>query len=591
MSSKVSAAAALLDVLEREDVSVVFGVPGGPLLPLYDLLTDHRAIRTILVKHEQAAAYAAFAYARVTGRLGVCLATLGPGATNLLAGLPISYVGSVPILALTGQVQTTAYARGAHQESTGWFRTPNQEAMFSATCKHSATCIDAVRLPDFVRHSIRIAMSGRPGPAHLIIPSNILHQKIPYDPLMPSQYRVVTSRLCDAAAIDRIAGRIATARRPVLFLGERSQPSGAGAVAQSLGERFGIPLITDLSCKAVVDESSPMFLGSAGVLGHRAAEKYMKESSDLIVSVGQTFDEISTLSWDTALVAPERELIQLDSDPEEIGKAYPAADATVGDLATMLEQLFAALSARQVEPSPERNAVIADLLRRYPLFTGREMDATTVPLLPQRIVNEMRQALPPDALVLSDSSKWVRWLGRYYKARRGTVISAHDYEPMGWAVAGAVGAKAARPDLPVVCVSGDGAFLMSAMECSTAANADLSVIWLVMNDSRLGIIYDLQKGLYGGRVSSTTFRNPDLVQFAGAFGIPGRVITQPEELAESLRAAVRAGGSAVFDVRFDPDEIPPVRPRSLLITREMGLPNPTPGPETVRALFKLLSEK
>jgi acetolactate synthase-1/2/3 large subunit len=162
---------------------------------------------------------------------------------------------------------------------------------------------------------------------------------------------------------------------------------------------------------------------------------------------------------------------------------------------------------------------------------------------------------------------------------------------MGWAVAGAVGAKAARPDLPVVCVSGDGAFLMSAMECSTAANAGLPVIWLVMNDSRLGIIYDLQKGLYGGRVSSTTFRNPDLVQFARSFGIQGRVIEQPGELAESLRAAVLAGGSAVFDIRFDPDVIPPVRPRSLLITRDMGLPNPTPGPETMRALIKLLSEK
>ena len=214
-----------------------------------------------------------------------------------------------------------------------------------------------------------------------------------------------------------------------------------------------------------------------------------------------------------------------------------------------------------------------------------------MPLLPQRVVYEIRQALPEDALVLSDSSKWTRWLGRYFQARRRTFVTAHDYEPMGWAVAGAVGAKLACPDRPVVCVSGDGAFLMSAMELSTAANHKLDIIWLVMSDSRLGIIYDLQKGLYRGRVSSTTFVNPDFATFAAAFGMHGQTIEKPGELADGLRAAISRGGSAVFSVLFDPDEIPPVRPRSLLITKGMGLPNPTPSPEVTRALIKLLKER
>ena len=182
MSMKIavnmSAARALVRILEAEDVRVVFGIPGGPVLPLFDELLTHSRIRSVLVKHEQAAAYAAFAYARVSGKLGVCISTLGPGATNLLSGLPVALVTSTPVLALTGQVQTTAFGRGAHQESTGWFRTPNQEAMFAATCKHTATCTDATRLCSFVRHSIRIATSGRPGPTHLIFPANLLHQKI-----------------------------------------------------------------------------------------------------------------------------------------------------------------------------------------------------------------------------------------------------------------------------------------------------------------------------------------------------------------------------------------------------------------------------
>src|SRR5438552_9528413 len=230
-TKRVKAAEALVDILEREGVTAIFGIPGGPLLPLYDELADHPKIRLILVKHEEAAAYAAFTYARVTGNLGVCIATLGPGATNLLAGLPVALVASVPILALTGQVQTTAYARSAHQESTGWFRTPNQEAMYAGTCKHTATCNEPARFADFVRHSIRIALSGRPGPAHLILPSNLLHQSVEYAPLEPAQYRLVDSRPCDDAAIDRIAREVAAARFPALLVGERALlPDASGEI-------------------------------------------------------------------------------------------------------------------------------------------------------------------------------------------------------------------------------------------------------------------------------------------------------------------------------------------------------------------------
>lgn len=589
-TKRVKAAEALVDILEREGISVIFGIPGGPLLPLYDQLTNHPKIRLILVKHEQAAAYAAFAYARITGRLGVCIATLGPGATNLLAGLPVALIASVPILALTGQVQTTAYAKSAHQESTGWFRTPNQEAMYAATCKHTATCIEASRFPDFVRHSIRIATSGRPGPAHMIIPANLLHQTIDYTPLNPSEYRLLESHICDDAAIESIAREVAKARYPLIMVGERTLLDDAGREVQMLAERFSIPVVTDLSCKSAVDEWSPMFIGCMGVLGHRAGEKYLKEKSDLVLAVGQTFNEISTLSWDPAFVTGRR-LIQLDTDPEEIGKAYPVAAASVGHLSTMLTRLTQALDTLGVSVPSEREAAVAGLRKQYPLFSANEMHSEKVPLLPQRVVNEVRQGLPEDAIILSDSSKWTRWLGRYFQARRRTFVTAHDYEPMGWAVAGVIGAKLAYPDRPVVCVSGDGAFLMSAMELSTAANYKLDILWLIMNDSRLGIIYDLQKMLYGGRVAATTFENPDFVQFASSFGITGQVIQKPGELAEGLRTAIQRGGAAVFDVHFDPDAIPAVRPRSLLITKEMGLPNPKPGPEVTRAFISLLKEK
>jgi acetolactate synthase-1/2/3 large subunit len=589
-TKRVRAAEALVDILEREGVTTIFGIPGGPLLPLYDELADHPKIRLILVKHEQAAAYAAFAYARVTGNLGVCIATLGPGATNLLSGLPVALVASVPILALTGQVQTTAYARSAHQESTGWFRTPDQEAMYAGTCKHTATCNEPARFPDFVRHSIRIATSGRPGPAHLIIPANLLHQTIDYTALNPSEYRLIENKVCDDLAMEAIAYQISQARYPLIMAGERVLLPDATLELQTLAERFSIPVVADMACKSAVDEWSPMFMGIMGVLGHKAADKYLKEKSDLILAVGQTFNEISTLSWDPSFTTG-RQLIQLDTDPEEIGKVYPVAAASAGHLPTMLIRLSERLDALRVLKQGERETLVASLRKQYPLFHVSEMHSEKIPMLPQRVVNDLREGLPENVLLLSDSSKWTRWLGRYFPARRRTFVTAHDYEPMGWAVAGVIGAKLACPDRPVVCVSGDGAFLMSAMELSTAANYNLDIIWLVMNDSRLGIIYDLQKTLYGGRIAATTFENPDFVKLAASFGMQGRVITKPGELISALHTTLQRGGPAVFDVRFDPDEIPPLRPRSLLITREMGLPNPKPGPEVTRAFIAMLKEK
>jgi acetolactate synthase-1/2/3 large subunit len=462
--------------------------------------------------------------------------------------------------------------------------------MFRAVCKHSCMCTDPQRLPEFLRHCIRIALSGRPGPVHVIIPADLLHNTIKYEPLEPAQYRLVKEASVDDGAAARIAARIASARSPALLMGGRSLSPDCGPAAQELSKAAAIPIAADLSCKSVVDESMEGYLGCVGVLGHKAAEKYVKEHADLVIAVGQTFDEISTLSWDPAF-ASGRDLVQLDVDAQEIGKAFPVADASAGHLPALLDRILYHLRSHDLIGADERRRRVRALLAKYPLFSADEMVSAKVPLLPQRVVAELRAGLPDDALILSDSSKWARWVGRYFQASRGQIVAAHDYEPMGWAVAGAIGAKLASPHRPVVCISGDGAFLMSAMELSTAANYDLDIIWVVLNDSRLGIIYDLQKGLYGGHVSGTTFRNPDLVGLAESLGLRGETVAQPGSLCQSLRRAVATGGLHLFDVRFDADEIPAVRPRSLMITRAMGLPDPTPGRETTRALIKMLKER
>jgi acetolactate synthase-1/2/3 large subunit len=587
---KISAAEAVVDILDREGVQYVFGIPGGPILDLCDAIGRHPRIRMILTKHEQAAAYAAFGHAQATGTLGVCIATLGPGATNLLAGLPVAIVESAPVLAITGQVQISGIARGAHQESSGWFGTPDQRAMFSAVCKQSDICTEAERLPEFVRHSIRIAYAGRAGPAHLIIPSGLLRQRVRYAALPPESYRLVKHTPVDDTAAARIAMRIAKARAPVLLLGGRSLHPCCGQIAEELSRRAFAPIATDLACKSVVDERHEFYLGCLGVLGHRAAERYVKETADLIISIGQTFDEITTLSWDPAFT-DGRDLIQLDTCEDEIGKSFRVADASVGNLPALLARICQHLPSLSPDLEGERHALIDRALKKDPLFSADEMTSAKIPMPPQRVIADLHAGIPDDAIILSDSSKWSRWLGRFFQARRSQIISAHDYEPMGWAVAAALGVKLAHPNRPVICVSGDGAFLMSAMELSTAVNCGAKIIWVVMNDERLGIIYDLQKTLFGGRLAATTFRNPDLVAFAKALGVNGRRVDRPGELTEAMTEAIAAEQSTLLDVRFNADEIPTLRPRSLLITKTMGLPDPTPGPETTRALLKLLKER
>lgn len=586
--AKREAAMVLVDMLKREGVRTVFGVPGGPVMALCDAIARDGGIRFVLTKHEQAAAFAAFGEALATGRMGVCLATLGPGAVNLVAGLPVAGVEGVPVLAITGQVQLDGQRRGGHQDSCGLYGAPDQTALFSAVCKSSEMLVRAGHLPDALRRAIRFAHAGRPGPVHLSLPSGLLHEEIEYEPLAPHQYRLDAPQLVDAHAAGRIAARLAAAQSPVMLLGMRAR--ACGAVVERLAARFGIALAVDVGAKSIVDERNPCYLGCLGVLGHRAAETFVKQDADLVVAVGQSFDEVSMLSWDPAMTHG-RDLIQIDSAAEEIGKAFAVTDATVGTLAAILEEITRVHPELPDDVLDKRRAALDKHLRRNPLFADAEMDSDQVPLLPQRIMAELAQALPPDAIVLTDSSKWVRWLGRYFRSRPGQVLSAHDFEHMGWAVAAALGVKRAYPGRAVLSLSGDGAFLMSALEIATAVDHDLAVVWLVFNDQRLGIIHDLQEMLYDARYCGTEFNSPDLVALSQSLGARGMRVERPGELAAALADCLVSGRPCVLDIRFDVGEVPTVRPRALIVTKEMGLPAPGLGLTTTRTLFKMLKDK
>lgn len=578
----------LVDMLKREGVRTVFGVPGGPVMALCDAIKRDGEIKFVLTKHEQAAAFAAFGEALATGRMGVCLATLGPGAVNLASGLPVAGVEGVPVLAITGQVQLDGQRRGGHQDSCGLYGTPDQTAMFSAVCKSSEMLMRASHLPDALRRAIRFAHAGRPGPVHLSLPSGMLHEEIEYEPLAPHQYRLSGPQLVDSQAVRRIAARLAAAQAPVILLGMRARQ--CGPIAERLAARFGIALAVDLGAKSFVDERNASYLGCLGVLGHRAAETFVKANADLVLAVGQSFDEVSMLSWDPAM-SQGRDLIQIDSVAEEIGKAFPVADASVGTLTAILEELERVHAELADGVLEKRRSALAAHLRSNPLFSDPAMESAQVPLLPQRIMAELAQALPADAIVLTDSSKWVRWLGRFFRSRPAQVLSAHDFEHMGWAVAAALGVQRAFPGRAVVSLSGDGAFLMSALEIATAVDHDLPVVWMVFNDQRLGIIHDLQEMLYGARYCGTEFTSPDLVALSESLGARGMRVERPGELSAALTDCLASARPCVLDIRFDVSEVPTVRPRALILTREMGLPAPGIGLTTTRTLFKMLKDK
>ncbi|MBY5324373.1 thiamine pyrophosphate-binding protein [Rhizobium leguminosarum] len=585
---KMEAATCVVDILKREGVRTVFGVPGGPVMALCDAILKDGSIEFVLTKHEQAAAYAAFGEALATGRIGVCLSTLGPGATNLVAGLPVAAVEGVPVLAITGQVQLDGQRRGGHQDSSGLYGTPDQQALFRSVCKSSEMVVRASHVPGAFRRAIRHAHAPRPGPVHISLPGGLLHETIEFKPLTPQSYRLTNIHLVDAEAAKRIAGRLATAKAPVLLLGVRARD--CGLAAERLADRFGIALAVDAGAKSVVDEHHPAYVGCLGVLGHRAAENFVKATADLVLAIGQSFDEVSTLAWDPALTEG-CDLVQIDSLTEEIGKAYPVVDATVGTLPDVLDEIGRCHPEISELAIKQRRLALADHLRRNPLFSDHEMGDRKVPLLPQRLMAELALAIPENAILLSDSSKWVRWLARFFCSRRGQVLSAHDYEPMGWAVAAALGVKRAFPERPVISLSGDGAFLMSALEVATAVDHRLAVVWMVFNDGRLGIIHDLQETLYGGRYCGTQFTTPDLVAFAESLGARGEVVEKPGDLAVALAKAVQDDRPCVLDVRFDVGEIPAMRPRSVIVTKGMGLPAPNIGPATTRALLKMLKNK
>ncbi|HLT95356.1 MAG TPA: biosynthetic-type acetolactate synthase large subunit [Acidimicrobiia bacterium] len=535
----------LLQALSYEAVDVAFGVPGGAILPFYDTLYGG-PVRHILARHEQGAGHMAEGYAWATGKVGVCIATSGPGATNLVTPLADALVDSVPMVAITGQVATSSVGNDAFQEAytTG---------ITMPATKHNYFVTDPAEIPTVVHEAFHIASTGRPGPVLVDLPKDVLNATAewsdPEDVNLPGYKPTVDGHV---PRIREAAELIEKANRPVLYVGGGIIKAGAAPQLRNLAERTNTPVTTTLMGRGAFPDTHPLALGMPGMHGTYAAISALQRA-DLIVAIGVRFDD--RVTGDPSTFAPEATIVHIDVDPAEIGKVRAAEVPIVGDAARVIEQLIEAWGDREV---PNREPWL-DLLRRWqrdhPLQYSQDPDG---PIKPQYVIEELHRLTGGEATLVAGVGQHQMWASQYWQfenPRRW--INSGGLGTMGFAVPAAVGAKAGRPDDLVIAVDGDGCFQMTSQELITAAVEGLPVKVVVFNNGVHGMVTQWQRLFYEDRFSASQLGNTvDYVRLAEAMGCHGFRATSPDEVAPTLEKALATDDRpAVVEVVVDPEEM------------------------------------
>ncbi len=566
----ISGARILLESLVREKVEVIFGYPGGVTLPLYDALYDH-PLRHVLVRHEQNACFAAEGYARATGKTGVCLATSGPGATNLVTALVDSMMDSIPVVAITGQVSTKLIGSDAFQEADTF-------GITRSCTKHNFLVKKLAELPQIVHEAFHIASSGRPGPVLVDIPKDVFQATGHYTPVshihLPG-YKVYTEG--HAGQIRRAAQMIWESSRPIVYAGGGIIAAAASEELREFVERIEAPAVTTLMGLGAMPSGHPNYISMPGMHGSYASNMAMTET-DLIIALGVRFDD--RVTGRLAAFAPHAKVIHVDIDPAEIGKNRAADVPIVGDVKRVLEKLNQEL--RDSADQKERNegaragwrARVKDWMREHPL----EPEFSSQEIKPQHLMAEIDRISGGEAIVCSDVGQhqmWAAQLIRFHHPRLW--INSGGLGSMGFGFPAAIGAQMACPDKLVFAIVGDGGFQMSIPELATVANQNLPVKIIVMNNGYLGMVRQWQELFYNNRLSSVQLDSfPDPEKLAGAYGFKGRTVEKPQHLRAALEAAVAEPGPYLLNVQVTPFEnVYPMVPAGGAIN-EMVLAPPQP---------------
>ncbi|NYB51368.1 MAG: thiamine pyrophosphate-binding protein [Methanobacteriaceae archaeon] len=556
---KITTARLLLRYLEGEGVEYVFGVPGTSLIPFYDALNQENSIKPILTKHEEGAAFMADGYARVGKKLGVCYGTSGPGATNLVTGVANAYLDNVPVLVITGQVPTSIYGKGTFQDSTK--EGIDSVALFDPMTKFSEMIISRYKMPELLREAIRTAFSGKMGPVHLSYPKDIMAEELEEDLLPPSRYRVDASYFDRRLVIDA-AEKLVNAKKPAILVGSGAINSDACMEVLELAEMLNIPVATTPKAKGAFPENHPLSLGVLGFSGSPAAEKYLTGDVDVLLVVGSSLNQVTTSSWDPHL-KPSECLIHINIDPADIGKNYVADIGLIGDCQAVLNEISFRVLRELQNHDPEKERPLEDVVRfkdEVGIFLDEEkMHSQAVPVKPQTLMREIQEVLDDDTIVFVDTGSHVSWAIHYLQFNQPNFYVPFGLLTMGYATAAAIGGKLAAPEQPVVAIVGDGCFQMNGMEIATAVNYDIPVVWIVQNNSLLGLVHELQKFELGEKTVSTTFKEINCAKIAEGLGANGYRIERPGEIGEILVEAIKSDEPTVIDVKIDPSEVPPIQ--------------------------------
>ncbi|MET8150780.1 acetolactate synthase large subunit [Actinoplanes sp. NPDC049668] len=528
-----SGAGSLVRSLEALGVEVAFGIPGGAILPAYDPLYDSK-VRHILVRHEQGAGHAATGYAQATGKVGVCIATSGPGATNLVTPIADAYMDSVPIVAITGQVARPSIGTDAFQEA-------DIQGITLPITKHNFLIQTPDEIPQIMAEAFHLAASGRPGPVLVDIPKDVLQAATTFSwppTLDLPGYRPTLHP--HGKQIREAARLIAAAKRPVLYVGGGVLKAGATDGLRKLAELTGMPVITTLMALGAFPDSHPQHLGMPGMHGTVPAV-YALQKADLLVTLGARFDDRVTGKLDS--FAPEAKVVHADIDPAEIGKNRHADVPIVGDARHVIDELIAAVSATAGGTAAYQSwwAQLDDLRKRYPLGYDEPTDGT---LAPQYVIERIGELVGPDAVYVAGVGQHQMWASQFIKYEKpGTWLNSGGAGTMGYAVPAAMGAKVGRPDTQVWAIDGDGCFQMTNQELATCALEGIPVKIAVINNGNLGMVRQWQTLFYEGRYSNTELgthkhRIPDFVKLAEALGCVGLRCETKAEVDATIKAAL-----------------------------------------------------